>query len=220
MKSFFYSALLTLTLGLAFSGVSAHAQTAQGDINFVADANLGTNGSFQVIVTEITTTQFDVTVTQLPGRNEVAGAELKIVLWNGFGGDVAGNAKLDFASAPSPTGGTNGQDSPFVAGSNWTPSSVLDVHSNIVEQDFKAPDSQSQDLIDAPYSFTGVVNLQAGQDPAESVQVTVDGFGVHGGAGQGTFDFTPDGASIALIVPGLLPLGFALRRRRSSKAQA
>jgi len=193
MKSFFYGTLITL--GLAFSGVSAHAQTASGNGQF------GDGTKFNVTMIE-SGNNFNVTVSYLSGPSSAN--DLTIELLNKFGGSGGGGSKLTFDETVAPTGGTtqawdSGFDSPTIL-------------------EFASAANDSSEDIGPAGSFTGSFSILPGQD-VKSFQVEISNTTVE--ESTGVFgNFVPDGASMALIVPGLLPLGVALRRRRSSKAQA
>jgi hypothetical protein len=62
--------------------------------------------------------------------------------------------------------------------------------------------------------FSGTLTLDAGSSPITAVQFTIS----NTGAGEEWFgtSVTPEGSSLALLLPGLIPLGLVLRRRRKA----
>jgi hypothetical protein len=203
MKNFFYSTLITL--GLGFAGVSAHAQTASADIF------LDNQSEFTVVLNE-SGNSFSVTVTpDSPTARSSYVDDLDFQLFVNKGGAVVGSVPVNFALVPAPTGGVT---APWVYAFN-TPSDL----------EYYSGDPSGENLLGNDIGqgqiFTGGFSIQPGQSVG-SFQVALSNIGLEESAG-GFGDFnglTPEGTSLALIVPGLLPLGVVLRRRRRSKAQA
>jgi hypothetical protein len=216
MKSFFCT-LITLTLGLALFGVSAHAQTTSTDILLAPSGARPNTGTEYDVTVNKSGNAFTVTVQLIGSVYSFAGPhgttdevanQVTIELFDGTGGGQGGSNKLDFTGTP--TGNVNG--------TSWS-----DAGSTSTQVLLSTHDEQTDNgIVIGENSFTGNVNLASGQNTAKSFQVNLEDTDLIAGAfaSQGGFgNFTPDGASLALIVPGLLPLGVALRRRRS-KAQA
>jgi hypothetical protein len=199
MKNFFYSTLITL--GLAIAGVSAHAQTASADIF------LDNQSEFTVVLNE-SGNSFSVTVT--PDNSTARSSyvdDLQLALYVNKGGAVVGSVPVDLASTPPPTGGVIAP---------W----LQDLEPTTLEY-FNDDSLSTVNDIGQGQIFTGSFSILPGQTVG-SFQVALSNVQLEESAG-GFGDFnsiTPEGASLALIVPGLLPLGVALRRRRRSKAQA
>ena len=76
-------------------------------------------------------------------------------------------------------------------------------------QDLKKGNNFFTLTADSGYSFTDVT-LFSSQGILDYEQIRVS-------FGEGV-TVTPEGSSLALLLPGLVPLGFFLRRRRSNKA--
>jgi hypothetical protein len=222
MRRHFVGSLLVLVLGWMVSGGSAHAQTysASGYVTvtdyFQGGPTITNQSDFDVLVNELTPTSFSVAVSYsaandnnptylsegIPAVTTVDQAQFAIL-------DQDGNA---YAVDGNPAD-THGQTNAL-----WS-MSVGNFQAG--DQGNAMFSEQPNTGIDPIYTdaFSGVITLTAVPDNGYGyVAVTL----MNGGSGSNFFTFqlqeggnnqTPDGASLALIVPGLLSLGVALRRR-------
>jgi hypothetical protein len=67
------------------------------------------------------------------------------------------------------------------------------------------------------YAFTGKIQIDPTEPPVRGVYFQVGGFGSGSGDGFYPPSFTPEGASLLLFLPGLIPVAIGLRRRRLNK---
>lgn len=219
MKRYLVGSLLVLALGWMSSGSSAHAQidTATGTVTV-------TNGTeesiFNVTIEQFTNTTFTVNVAYAGdgGFTPISSVSKAQFAFLGPGPALTGN------TVGSGTGGTNSAWTAAVKNIPFGPNGAILFTRTQTAEFLGGP----------PLVGTGVFNgnitllepLPPGTvTPDTFVDVTLGG----GGSGESTLAFgpliactncsmTPDGASLSLMVPGLLSLGVVLRlRRRSTK---
>lgn len=178
---------------------------------------------FNVTVVQLTDTTFTVNLAYVGdgGYAPITSVEDARFAFLGPGPASTGN------KVAGGTGGTNGTlGPPFTSGTNWS-ATVKNL-----------PFGPSGDILftggpslNATTEFYGTVTLSQPLPPAPPgsatgdtyVDVTLSGAGSGEATlmfppGQNNNNLTPDGASLSLMVPGLLSLGVALRlRRRSTK---
>jgi len=188
---------LGMGLGLLLSG--GPAAHAEGIDAFATPQNPISSGRYHVVINRTSANMFSVLV-----EGEPSGTADK---------HSVGQISIGFLGAGgllTPLSGTGGTTTGggFV-GSGWTPSVVSNT------QRFNAP-SERNDV--APFGgnqFRGTVTL------ASTAEVTRFRVALQNGTQQWFLDqpasstVIPEPASLALVLPGLAPLGFMLLRRRS-----
>lgn len=135
--------------------------------------------------------------------------------------DVVQVRLLDSTNPPVPPVGqqvasvANGKVSGPGGTVNWNEGIPSPPFGNGDESDFFSPTNNPPDVIDkSGQSFTGDILLKPGSAKILGVYFNLIG----SGSGNGIFPgaVTPEGASLALLLPGLLPLAIGLRRRRTN----
>jgi MYXO-CTERM domain-containing protein len=227
MKRYLVGSLLVLVLGWMSSGGSAHAQIeAQGTVTVTnqSGGNIVDESIFNVTVIQNSLTTFSVNVAYMGdgGFTPISSVSTARFAFLGPGPALTGNTVL------SGSGGTNSAWSSTEKNLPFGP-----------DGDILFTKTQTAEYLGGPPLVgTGVFNGNVTLSeplaepsfptvtPISFVDVTLSG----GGSGQATLSFinegnlctgcsmTPDGASLSLMVPGLLSLGIVLRlRRRSTK---
>jgi len=218
MKKIF---LLVLTLTAGLLGASS-SQAQLVDVNAGPNPNNLATGTFHVVITQTGTLTYQVTVTGNPdgstpnstpaGASPQKGGVGNITLFfpgNSFtallgGTDPYGSEPIP--AVPYDTNATDDEPLPFgTTGGVWNPvaSSGWTVQGNYP-------------LYVAPFggnSFTGTFTASHSIGSGDKVSIGLNDGGENWGA---LATVTPEPGSLALILPGLAPLGFALRRRRRS----
>jgi len=212
MKKSIFIAALVLVGGLFLARPSSAQLHAGGQVI--------TDGTWNVMATQLTSTTWQVTVnwggSSIPSDVFVDQASFKF----GYGGTittgvVGGVTEDSYGGAPG-TFGYEGVSSASgtVNSVNWintTSGSVGQLDDPGIETGpFFAPDTN---VITQTQGLTGIVTLSGVLPPGKTlnaVEFTLD----NSVDGNGWFAITPEGSSMALLLPGLIPLGLILRRRR------
>jgi hypothetical protein len=193
---------------MLFTGAPAHA------LNLTANPmNPLSSGTYSVTINQLTTTQYSVVVTgNNDGRltNDASGPQKHSVGRVSIGFLRADNTYIQLSEAASSGGTSSGAG--FV-GAPW----VITTEADVLR--FNAPAELNDVAQFGGNSFSGIVTLAAAEAPARvtaalqngTQQWYTEGSGSDIG-GQG--DITPEPGSLALALPGLLPLALMLRRRR------
>lgn len=202
--------VITGALAMLLGGAPAHALSLTAD-----PMNPLSSGTYAVTVNQLSNTQYSVTVS---GNNDGRPAPDGTGPMKHSVGRVsvgflrADNTYIGLNEALSNGGTSSGAG--FV-GSAWVVTSEADVLR------FNAPAEINDVAQFGGNSFTGVITLASAEAPARitaalqngTQQWFAEGAGTDFG-GQG--DLTPEPGSLALALPGLLPLAMMLRRRRTT----
>ena len=201
-------AYVALVGGLLISNASANAQTF--DLQAQAASGSGATGTYHVILTELTSTSFSVFVQ---GNNDGDKHTPYDVLRD--------KHSLDVLSFTFSGGGVNktlsngGTTSGADASGTYTASGPYDKTGTAGTLAFQGPDAPDSDV--AAYggnSFSGTIFLKNPFTNGNLKIALQDG----GQQWNANASLTPEAASLAMLLPGLLPIGLALRRRRANRA--
>jgi hypothetical protein len=192
MKSKLLTVALCLVGGLLLSNKTL-AQTTVFDIGpDLQNGGLAGQGDWQVTVTETGVNAYSISVVATTPTPTAAAEEVTVSFLN--------PTPVDIQSI----GG--GATSPGVA---WIPTTDI--------SDDQAIWSTPNPLDASDFLFTNGTNTFTGSEvldgPATEVTVRVYDDG-HAGPWAGTDTLAPEASSLALLVPGLIPLGVILRKRR------
>lgn len=200
-----------LVLGGIGASLSAQAQTAGGNVTVVDNtSNPAINeGTFHVTATKdnVVANQWDIRVDWVADIN----------LHPAFVDDIQIrflNASNQTQTIASGSGGT--YNSSAMLGTPYDFSlSLSNKQANFDNPDAPHSGAVSASSVQQGVSFVGKV-LLANNSSVSKVYFNL----FNGGSGQGTFSVqaTPEAASLAMLLPGLLPIGVAVRRRRSNRA--
>lgn len=195
-------------LGLLAGAAPAHAVSLTAD-----PSNVLSSGGYRVTLNQLSASQYSVAVTgNNNGRTAADGTgPMKHSVGRiSLGFLRADNTYITLNEAAS-SGGTTGGGG-FV-GSPW----AVAVNADVIR--FNAP-AEINDLAQfGANTFNGVVTLGSGEAPARITAALQNGtqqwYGEIRGVNFGDQgDLTPEPASLALALPGLLPLALMLRRRK------
>ena len=197
----------------AVAGLLLNATPARA-LSLTANAmNPISSGSYNVTINQVSPTQYSVTVT---GNNDgrlvadPSGPQKHSVgrISIGF---LRGDNTYIMPNGPTSSGGTNSGGA--YTGSAW----VVTALSDVVR--FNAPSIGNDVGAFGENSFTGTLFLTAPEAPARVTAALQNGtqqWYTEGNFLGGQGDLTPEPASLALALPGLLPLAMLLRRRRKT----
>ena len=196
--------LFISTLGmigmLAFSAHTAHALTTQFDAQAVGNGTPNGTGSYHVVLSTTDNTTFTVVVT---GNNDGNSGKHNIgTLQFTFGATLVSTVQVDGGSGSTTTGGG-------MTGAAYGVSFLPD--DNV---QFTKANPINDVAAKGGNEFDGTITL----DNANARYVTV---AFQNASQQYTANgeaLTPEAASLALLLPGLVPIGLALRRRRVNRA--
>lgn len=172
------------------------------------------SGTYNVTINQLNATQYSVAVSGNNDGRLVAdgsGPQKHSVGRISVGFLRANNTYIGINEAGSSGGTSSGAG--FV-GSPW----VVAVNADVVR--FNAPAELNDVAQFGGNAFSGLITLVAGETPARITAALQNGTqqwyteGTNFG-GQG--DLTPEPASLALALPGLLPLALMLRRRKRTE---
>jgi len=213
MKKSIFIAALIVAAGL-FLARPSRAQLHAGGVLPVVNGDLPSppnppnspniEGTFNVLATQASTDVWDITVSWLSNVNVpndyIDDIQIK---FSGGGvvsnGTIAGNEDL-----VTILGGTGS-----VGATNYSPF----LHPGDTEIEGQDPNTNGPPptgAVDNGNSYSGTVTLAPGSNPITGVEFTIS----NDGGGTLWFATTPEGSSLALLLPGLIPLGLILRRRR------
>lgn len=200
---------ITGALGLLLSGAPAHA------LNLTADPmNPLSSGTYSVTINQLNATQYSVAVSGNNDGRTVAdgsGPQKHSVGRVSIGFLRADNTYIAPNEAAS-SGGTN-SGAGFV-GSAW----VVAANAEVVR--FNAATELNDVAQFGGNSFNGIVTLAAAETPARITAALQNGtqqWYTEGTDFGGQGDLTPEPGSLALALPGLLPLAMMLRRRKRTE---
>jgi hypothetical protein len=172
------------------------------------------SGTYSVTINQLSSTQYSVAVTGNNDGRAVAdgtGPQKHSVGRISVGFLRANNTYIGLNEALS-SGGTN-SGAGFV-GSPW----VVAVNADVVR--FNAPAELNDVAQFGGNSFNGIITLAAAEAPARITAALQNGtqqWYTEGTDLGGQGDLTPEPGSLALALPGLLPLALMLRRRRRTE---
>jgi len=184
---------LAALAGLAVCGTTAQAQTYASSFHIVNASNPAMFGDFNVVINQ-TGTNFAFTVTPTGGTITDAQNAAFTFFDNTTIGGLTGKLGID-TSAGATHAATNGPYDAIYSGGNTTVT---------FNQANPAAFFSSQPL-------TGNVGLTSGT--AQRIRVTLS----DGGSQTQELVAVPEASSLALLLPGLVPVGIALRRRRAAR---
>jgi hypothetical protein len=219
MKKSILIAALVLATGLLAARPS-QAQQAGGQV--ISQNSSNNEGVFNVLATEeiANPLKWDITVTYV---STFAGVVPSPAFLDGLnmefysdGATVSGTELTNQGTIDKIASVTGG-----VGAFSWTGPNSSEPGSQLFFQyeDSSGTGGQTQvngydhdGLITAGQTFTGTVTLAAGTDPVDAIK-----FGVqNSGEVNAWFATMPEGQSMALLLPALLPLGMVIRRRRKA----
>jgi len=203
---------LTLT-ALAAIGLLMGATPASAITLNATPANPLASGSYSVTITQTSAITYDVVVTGNPDGRVVA--DITGPAKHSVGRISVGFLKADFSliAPASGSGGTTSQLPDWV-GAAWTATPLAD------SLRFNAP-SEINDV--APFGqnlFAGTVTLSEAVQPAQFTVALQNGTQQWFAAGELPPAFVPEPGSLALALPGLMPIGLMLLRRRSRRSDS
>ncbi|MCC2671199.1 MAG: hypothetical protein K0Q72_3670 [Armatimonadetes bacterium] len=169
------------------------------------------SGSYSVTINQLNATQFSVTVVGNNDGRLVAdgsGPQKHSVGRISIGFLRANNTYI----APNEAGSSGATNSGGAyVGSPW----VVTLDADVVR--FNAPSITNDVGAFGENMFSGIVTMASAESPARITAALQNGtqqWYTEGAFLGGQGDLTPEPASLALALPGLLPLGLMLRRRR------
>jgi len=219
MKKSIIIAALVLAAGF-FAAKPSFAQASAG--GQVVSQNGATNeGTWSVLATQVSTYVWDVSVTYV--NTITVPPELATAFLDGLNVEFYSGASVNGTElATTGTIGTIASETGGVGAFNWTTNGISEGGGSAYQYlDTSGTGGQNQingydqgGLITQGQTFTGVVTLSSTVNAAADASINVVKFGVQNSGEVNAWFATPEGSSLALLLPGLVPVGLILRRRR------
>jgi len=214
MKKSIIIAALVVAAGLFVARPSA-AQSAGGQI--ISQNGATNEGTFNVLATEISTYVWDVSVTYV--NTITVPPEYAYAFLDGLNVQFYSGASVNGTElATSGTSGTIASATGGVGAITWNGGLELGGPSWQYQDTQQAGGPNgftTAGLITNGQTFTGTVTLDSSAaNAAVDSSINVVKFGVQNSGEVNAWFATPEGDSLALLLPGLIPLGLILRRRR------
>ena len=188
---------LVALAGLAVCGSTARAQTYANSFHIVNASNPAKTGDFNVVINQ---TGLNYAFTIMPtGNTGVVDAQNAAFTFfdNADVGSPTGKLTINTSAART---NANAGGNPYDA--------VFSAANTTVTFNQKDPAAFFSSV-----PLNGNIGLVAGQNMAQRIRVTLS----DGGSQTKELVAVPEASSLALLLPGLIPVGIALRRRRAAR---
>ncbi len=198
-------------VALAFLGFSSARSLAQGSATFNVDSSVSGAGQWHVTVNEVgTSSVYDISVIATPGNNPAAVGHSVSVTF--FKEQQPANTPLG-KTAIGATSGTGGvqQGATFYV---WNPTTPTYSANGTVKWNVDSSTGAPPAIAtNGSNYFTAQMTLDGFNTQAGSVWLSVQD-GSTSLVWQGGATLVPEGGSLALLLPGIFPLGMFLKRRK------